>query len=71
MDDVDNYLAAGWRRDLTHIISCFWKDQVGPLGSDEWVVAINWFVKAMKTRKEREWLDIKELTPLQFMPYVA
>ena len=25
----------------------------------------------MKNRKDKEWLDIKELTPLKFMPYVA
>ena len=29
------------------------------------------FIKAMKNRKDKEWLDIKELTPLRFMPYVA
>ena len=29
------------------------------------------FVKAMKARKDSEWVDIKELTPLKFMPYVA
>ena len=71
MDDLDNYVASGWKRDLTHIISCYWKDQVGPLNSDEWVVVINQFVRAMRAQKESEWMDIKELTPLQFMPYVA
>ena len=25
----------------------------------------------MKNRKDSEWLDIKELNPLRFMPYVA
>ena len=25
----------------------------------------------MKAQKESEWVDIKELTPLQFMPYIA
>ena len=25
----------------------------------------------MKNRKDHEWVDIKELTPLKFMPYVA
>ena len=29
------------------------------------------FLKAMKNQKEKEWLDIKELTPLRYMPYVA
>ena len=71
MDDLDNYVASGWKRDLTHIIGCYWKDQVSPLNSDAWVVAINWFIRAMRACKESEWVDIKELTPLQFMPYIA
>ena len=29
------------------------------------------FIKAMKNQKDKEWVDIKELTPLRFMPYVA
>ena len=69
MDDVSNYVTSGWKQDLTHIISCYWKDQVSPLNSHEWGVAINRFVRAMKARKE--WVDIKELTPLEYMPYVA
>ena len=34
-------------------------------------MGIHRFVKAMKERKGCEWVDIKELTPLKFMPYVA
>ena len=45
--------------------------QVGPLDSKEWEVAIQKFLKAMKNRKASEWTDIKELSPLKFMPYVA
>ena len=71
MDDVSNYVASGWKRDLTHIISCHWKDQVGPLDSEEWEVGIQRFVRAMKEWKNCEWMDIKELTPLKFMPYIA
>ena len=71
MDDVSNYVASGWKRDLTHIISCFWVDQVDSLDSEEWEVGIHRFVKAMKDRKDHEWVNIKELTPLKFMPYVA
>ena len=71
MDDVSNYVASGWKRDLTHIISCYWKAQVGPLTSSEWTTAIDRFIWAMRARKENEWVDIKELNPLGFMPYVA
>ena len=71
MDDVSNYVASGWKRDLTHIISCYWVAQVGPLDSEEWEVAIQKFLKAMKNQKASEWMDIKELSPLKFMPYMA
>ena len=71
MDDVSNYVASGWKRDLTHIIGCYWVAQVGPLDSEEWEVAIHKFLKAMRNRRASEWTDIKELSPLKFMPYVA
>ena len=71
MDDVSNYVASGWKRDLTHIISCYWAAQVGPLDSEEWEVEIQRFMKAMKNQKDSEWTDIKELTPHRFMPYMA
>ena len=45
--------------------------QVGPLDSEEWEMGIERFMKAMKNRKDGEWVDIKELTPHKFMPYVA
>ena len=44
--------------------------QVGPLDSEEWDVAIRKFLAVMRNRKAVEWTDLKELTPLQFMPYV-
>ena len=44
---------------------------MGPLDSEEWEVAIQKFLKAMKKRKGSEWTDIKELSSLKFMPYVA
>ena len=71
MDNVSNYVASGWKRDLTHITGCYWVAQVGPLDSEEWEVAIHKFLKGMKNRKASEWMDIKELSPLKFMPYVA
>ena len=71
MDDMSNYVASGWKRDLTHIISCCWVAQVGPLDSGEWQVAIRKFLTAMRNRRAVEWTDIKELSPLKFMPYMA
>ena len=71
MDQMANYVASGWKRDLAHFISCCWAAQIGFLDWDEWHMAISKFLRVMAKRKASEWTDIKELTPLQFMPYVA
>ena len=31
MDQMANYVASGWKRDLTHFISCCWAAQIGSL----------------------------------------
>ena len=71
MDKMANFVASGWRRDLTHFIGCCWSAQIGSLERDKWRVAITKFLAVMAKKKNHEWTDIKELTPLQFMPYVA
>ena len=71
MDKMSNYVASGWKRDLTYIIGCCWVAQVGPLESEEWEAAIRKFLVVMRNRRAVQWMDIKELTPLQFMPYMA
>ena len=71
MDQMANFVASGWKYNLTHFIGCCWAAQIGSLEWDEWPVAITKFLVVMAKQKAREWMDIKELTPLQFMPYVA
>ena len=71
MDRMANFVASGWRCDLTNLIGCCWSAQIGSLERDEWHGAITKFLAVMAKKKNREWTDIKELTPLQFMPYVA
>ena len=71
MDKMANFVASGWRRDLTHFIGCCWSAQIGSLEWDKWRVAITKFLAVMAKKKNREWTDIKELMPLQFMPYMA
>ena len=71
MDKMANFVASGWRRNLTHFIGCCWSAQIGFLEWDEWRVAITIFLAIMAKKKNCEWMDIKELTQLQFMPYVA
>ena len=70
-DQMANYVASGWKRDLTHFIGCCWAAQIGSLDRDKWRVAITKFLEVMAKRKASEWTDIKELTPLQLMPYMA
>ena len=71
MDRMANYVASGWKRDLTHFIGCCRAAQIGSLDRDEWHVAIHKFLVVMAKWKASEWTDIKELMPLQFMPYVV
>ena len=67
---MTNYVASGWKRDLVHFIGCCWAAQVGPLEGEGWWVAIQKFILVMVQQK-REWTDMKELTPLKYMPYMA
>ena len=69
-DEMANYVALGWKRDLIHMVGCCWVAQVGSLADEEWKVAIEKFISMMIQRK-KEWMDVKELTPLNFMLYVA
>ena len=71
MDQMASYVVSGWKRDLTHFIGCCWVAQIGSLDRDEWHMAITKFLGVMAKWKASEWTDIKELTPLQFMPYMA
>ena len=71
MDDLMEFMPSGWRRNLIHIVGCFYTSQIAPLDSREWDNDWDEFMGVMDDHKDREWLDIKELTPLQYMPYVA
>ena len=71
MDQTANYVASWWKHDLTHFIGCCWAAQIGSLDRGEWHVAITKFLGVMAKLKASEWTDIKELMPLQFMPYIA
>ena len=59
MDKMANFVASGWRRDLTHFIGCCWSAQIGSLEQDEWRVAITKFLAVMAKKKNREWTDIR------------
>ena len=71
MDDLMEFTPSGWRRDLIHMVGCFYASQIAPLNSREWDNDWDEFMRVMDDCKDSEGLDIKELTPLQYMPYVA
>ena len=71
MDDLIDFIPSGWRRDLIHMVGCFYTSQITPLNSREWDNDQDKFIQIMDERKDSEWLDIKELMPLRYMPYVA
>ena len=70
MEDVMDFMPSGWKRDLLHMVGCFYASQIGPLNTQQWHSNQDKFIQAMEEHKS-EWLDIKELTPLCYMRYVA
>ena len=71
MDDLTNFKPSGWKRDLIHIVGCFYASQIASLNSREWNDDKDKFFWAMEDHKDSKWLDIKELDPLKYMSYVA
>ena len=70
MDDLDRYIPLGWKMDLTHIVGCHYAAQISPLKEGRWDVDSQAFLQAMRDNK-KEWLEIKELDPLNYMRYRA
>ena len=71
MDDLMDFIPSGWKRDLIHMVGCFYASQIAPLNSREWHNDRDKFLWVMDQCKDSEWLDIKELAPLRHMPYLA
>ena len=71
MEDLMDFIPSGWKRDLMHMVGCFYASQIAPLNTRQWHSDRNKFIRAMEERKDHEWLNIKELVPLRYMHYVA
>ena len=65
-----DFVPSGWKRDLMHMVGCFYASQIAPLNTQQWHSDQDKFIQAMKGHKS-EWLDIKELVPFHYMRYVA
>ena len=70
MEDLMDFMPSGWKRDLIHMVGCFYASQVAPLNNQGWHKDKDKFIQAMEECKS-EWLGIKELKPLRYMCYVA
>ena len=71
MEDLMDFIPSDWKRDLIHMVGCFYASQIAPLNSQQWCSDRDKFIQAMEECKDCEWLDIKEMVPLRFMHYVA
>ena len=70
MEDLMDFMPSGWKRDLIHMVGCFYASQIASLNTQQWHSDRDQFIQAMEEHKG-EWLDIKELAPLRYMCYVA
>ena len=64
MEDLMDFIPSGWKRDLIHMVGCFYTSQIAPFNSRQWHSDRDKFIRATEERKDREWLDIKEWVPL-------
>ena len=71
MEDLMDFVPSGWKRDLMHMVGCFYVSQIAPHNTQQWHSDRDKFIQAMEEHKDHEWLDIKELVPLRYMHYVA
>ena len=65
-----DFVPSSWKRDLIHMMGCFYASQIGPLNTCQWHSDRDQFIQAMEECKSK-WLDIKELVPLCYMHYVT
>ena len=70
MEDLMDFVPSGWKRDLMHMVGCFYASQITPLNTRQWYSDWDKFIQTMEQHK-REWLDIEELAPLRYMHYMA
>ena len=58
MEDLMDFVPSGWKRDLMHMVGCFYASQITPLNTRQWHSDRDKFIQAMEERKDHEWLDI-------------
>ena len=69
LENITNYRSAGWRKDLSHILGSFYKNNYPSHKEEEWDKLKVKFLYYLGWCQE-EWKTIKEEEPLQYMPYM-
>ena len=68
---ASKYRSSGWRRDLEHVLKIYYKHTVqAPFRESEWARVRELFFDRFVPKKA-EALVIKEVSPLDYMPFIA
>ena len=54
MEDLMDFMPSGWKRDLMHMVGCFYASQIAPLNTQQWHSDQNKFIQVMEEHKDRE-----------------
>ena len=68
LKNASNYRSAGWRKDLEHVVKVYYRHNIASFKEAEWSKMKEKFFTHLLQRKE--WRDIKENHPIQYMPYM-
>ena len=58
MEDLMDFVPSSWKRDLIHMVGCFYASKIGPLNTHQWHSDWDKFIQVMEERKSK-WLNIK------------
>ena len=48
MEDLMDFVPSGWKRDLMHIVGCFYASQIGPMNTHQWHSDWDKFIQVME-----------------------
>ena len=69
LKNASNYRSAGWRKDLEHVLKVYYRHNIASFKEAEWSkMKEKFFTHLLQCKKE--WRDIKENHPIQYMPYM-
>ena len=48
MENLMDFVPSGWKRDLIHMVRCFFPSQISPLNTHQWHSNQDKFIQAME-----------------------